>query len=86
MNFLQRYTALKFVIDAIMRHRTLYGQYPRCIQLSPEARDAVRADPSIHGYLSIDPLCRERICSVPIEEIPGIAPRLVRFDGVAEDM
>ena len=83
---MKQLTALEFVIDAINRHYVAHGCRPMRVQVSPEFFREMCCAASAAQLILI--CCGEMptVCGVQIDEVPGILPRLIRFDGVTEDM
>ncbi|PRZ56165.1 hypothetical protein BX589_102366 [Paraburkholderia fungorum] len=75
-----------FVRDAIHRHWRAYACAPLRVIISPETYYEVCADHDVRKYLIVGPGELEKIHGVPICVLPGATPRLMRFDGVIEEM
>lgn len=76
----------EFVRDAIHRHWKAYRCKPLRVILSPETNREVCANALAIRYCSVEPGGMATIHGVPIYVLPGATPRLMRFDGVIEEM
>lgn len=80
-------TSLSFVIDAINRHYARHGALPQRVELSYENLADICADLSAaHLIALMDEGRMPTVRGVPIAEVSGIVPSLIRFDGLREEM
>ena len=82
---MKKLTSLQFVINAIARHCRDCRCSPARVIVSPECYRDMCHDGGAHARMCFVGGV-PTVCEVPISEIPGATPRLVRWDGAVEEM